>query len=101
MRNSCYNSSPLETFKKEYFVYLPEITQSFFFFFSLSLSLFFLASLMAQKGTTEDEMVGWHHWMYMSLGELWELMNREAWRAAIHWRVASHGVTKSRTRLSD
>ena len=34
--------------------------------------------------------------MDMSLGELWELvMNREAWRAVIH------GVTKSRTRLSD
>ena len=34
--------------------------------------------------------------MDMSLGELQELvMNREAWRAAIH------GVTKSRTRLSD
>ena len=32
----------------------------------------------------------------MSLGELQELvMDREAWRAAIH------GVTKSRTRLSD
>jgi len=32
----------------------------------------------------------------MSLGELRELvMDREAWRAAIH------GVTKSRTRLSD
>ena len=31
-----------------------------------------------------------------SLGELWELvMDREAWRAVIH------GVTKSRTRLSD
>ena len=31
-----------------------------------------------------------------SLGKLWELvMNREAWRAVIH------GVTKSRTRLSD
>ena len=50
-----------------------------------------------EKGTTEDEMAGWHHRLDgRELGRLWELvMDREAWRAAVH------GVAKTRTRPRD
>ena len=49
-----------------------------------------------EKGTTEDEMAGWHHQLNTRLDELRELaMDREAWRAAIH------GVAKSWTRQRD
>ena len=50
-----------------------------------------------EKGMTEDEMAGCHHWLDRHEFEwIWELvMYREAWRAVIH------GVAKSQTRLSD
>ena len=50
-----------------------------------------------EKGMTEDEMAGWHHYsMDMNLSELRELvMDREDWCASIH------GVAKNRTQLSN
>ena len=50
-----------------------------------------------EKGTTEDEMAGWHHRLDgMSLSKPFKLnLVREAWRAVIH------GVARSWTRLSD
>ena len=50
-----------------------------------------------EKGTTEDEMFGWHHWLNgHGFGGLRELvMDRETWHAVVH------GVVKSLTRLSD
>ena len=43
-----------------------------------------------EKGTTEDELVGWHHWLD---GQV--VMDREAWYAVVH------AVAESRTRLSN
>ena len=52
---------------------------------------------LEEKGTTEDEMVGWHHWLNgLEFEQAWGLvMNREAWYAA------AHGTEKSQTWLSD
>ena len=47
-----------------------------------------------EKGATEDEMVGWHHQLDGHESEQ-VLGDTEAWRAAVH------GVSKSRTYLSD
>ena len=51
-----------------------------------------------EKGMTEDEMVGWHHWLNwdMNLSKLWEIgKDREARCAAVH------EVAKSWTQLSN
>ena len=50
-----------------------------------------------EKGTTEDEVVGWHHHsMDMNLSKFRELMmDRETWCAVVH------GVAKRQTQLSD
>ena len=39
-----------------------------------------------EKGMTEDEMVGWHRWRdgYKYEQALELVMDREAWRAAVH-----------------
>ena len=46
---------------------------------------------LEEKRRTEDEMVGWHHQLDVSLSKLQELvMDRETWHAAVH------GVAKVR-----
>ena len=50
-----------------------------------------------EKGTTEDEMVGRHHWLNgCEFEQAWELVkDREDWCAAVH------GVPNRQTQLSD
>ena len=50
-----------------------------------------------EKGMTEDEMVGWNHWLnWHEFEQIPEtVIDRETWHAAVH------GVAKSRTRLSN
>ena len=50
-----------------------------------------------EKGNTEDEIVGWHHWLDGHESEQAPVlvMDREA------WQVAVDGVIKSQARLSD
>ena len=41
--------------------------------------------IQEEKGATEDEMVGWHHWLNgMGLSKLQEIVkDTEVWRAAV------------------
>ena len=49
---------------------------------------------VGREGATEDEMIGWHHWLRLS--KLREIVkDKEAWRAAVC------AVAKSRTQLHD
>ena len=48
-----------------------------------------------EKGTTEEGMVGWRHWLSEHESEQLRETAKEAWCAAVC------GVTKSQTRLSD
>ena len=50
-----------------------------------------------EKGTTEDEMVGWHHWLDgQGFEQALELvMDREAWCTVVH------GIVKSQIQVSD
>ena len=57
---------------------------------------FILVNSQEEKQATEDETVGWHQLSGHEFEQTREIVkDREAWPAAVH------GVTKSRTRLSD
>ena len=66
---------------------------------SCEASLFptFCGMSLLDKGMTEDEMAGRHHWLNgHELSKLQEIVkDRETWRAAVH------AVAKSQTRLSN
>ena len=50
-----------------------------------------------EKGTTEDEMVGWHHW-HNGHGFGWTPGVGDGQGGLVYW---VHGVANSQTRLSD
>ena len=50
-----------------------------------------------EKGMTEDEMVGWHHWLD---GRVW-VNSGSWWWTHKAWCAAVHGITKSQIWLRD
>ena len=50
-----------------------------------------------EKGTAEDEMIGWHHWL--NGNEFWQTPGDSEGQGSL--AAAVHGVTKSGTRLKD
>ena len=75
--------------KLQYFGHLMQRADSFEK--TLMLGKILLLGRQEEKGTAEDKMVGWHHWLNGQ--EL--VMDREAWRSAVH------GVVKYQTQLCD
>ena len=53
-----------------------------------------------EKGMTEDEMIGWHHWLNGHEFEQAPGDGERLWNLAC-WDAAGHGVTKSWTQTSD
>ena len=49
-----------------------------------------------EKGTTEDEMFGWHH--QLNGHEFEQALGVDGQRS---WRATAHGVAKSQTQLSN
>ena len=50
-----------------------------------------------EKGTTEDEMIGWHHQLNgHEFEQIWEIV-----KDSRVWCAVVHGVPKSRTPLSN
>ena len=55
-----------------------------------------------EKGMTEDDMIGWHHWLNRyELSKVQELvMDREAWHAAVHEFAGSQTQLRDLTELN-
>ena len=53
-----------------------------------------LGKIESREGVTEDELVGWHHWLNgHEFEQTWEIVkDREAWGAAVHVVTKRHDL---------